>query len=285
MLNIFSIFLADAKTIIFDLHGVLLERSKNGSASHIGYLNYGSYCISSSTKGLSFEQRCQDFLKTLEQYEVKEAKLQNEPLPKIIGQWLKGEKKAQDLIKEINIFIEKSKDFFKSDLEERMIKSALELMLPDKLTSVVNPVKDMARLVEECKIQKDKDGKQRHTLLILSNWDKESFPLIKKKCKKLFKHFDEKNIIISGEVGYIKPEKEIYSHIIDKFKLNPEDCIFIDDQEENIEAAKKAGIKNSIHHKEYEVTRKKLMDLEILEDKSNKKSKVKSKISFKGLFE
>lgn len=42
--------------------------------------------------------------------------------------------------------------------------------------------------------------------------------------------------------GYIKPEKEIYKIIIDRLGVQPEEAIFIDDKETNIEGAKKLGI-------------------------------------------
>lgn len=266
-LIMFSIFISssleNAKTIIFDLHGVLLERSTSKTASKLGYIDCGRYALFS---GDSLEERCEELLACLPQHELKDAKIKNQSLPKPIGQWLKGEKKASDMIKEINEFFDSSKHLFKSDLENRLIRSAIDLMAPDNMAYVVQPINEMIKLVRECKNQKDKNGKQKHNLLILSNWDKESFPLVKKKCKNLFKHFDDKHIIISADVKLLKPESEMFNHILKKFKLNPKDCVFIDDQEENVSAAKKAGIE-SIQHKDYKTTRQKFIDLDILETK------------------
>jgi putative hydrolase of the HAD superfamily len=39
-----------------------------------------------------------------------------------------------------------------------------------------------------------------------------------------------------------KPSKEIYLHLLEKYNLNPEETIFIDDLQENINGARKAGI-------------------------------------------
>ena len=41
----------------------------------------------------------------------------------------------------------------------------------------------------------------------------------------------------------IKPYEGIYKYILDKYKLNPEECLFIDDRKENIEGAEKFKIK------------------------------------------
>ena len=54
--------------------------------------------------------------------------------------------------------------------------------------------------------------------------------------------------IYSYDVGYRKPEKEIYHIACDSAEVNPENSIFIDDLEENIIGANKVGIKG-IHYK------------------------------------
>ena len=61
-----------------------------------------------------------------------------------------------------------------------------------------------------------------------------------KQHPKFFKMFD--GIVISGNCGYAKPERKMYLHILRTHKLNPRNCIFIDDQAENIATAKQVGI-------------------------------------------
>ncbi|MCR5656921.1 MAG: HAD family phosphatase [Butyrivibrio sp.] len=48
--------------------------------------------------------------------------------------------------------------------------------------------------------------------------------------------------VISYEVNSVKPEPEIYEHILKKYDLKPEESIFFDDKEENVNAAKEQGI-------------------------------------------
>ena len=48
--------------------------------------------------------------------------------------------------------------------------------------------------------------------------------------------------VISYEVKHIKPEPEIYTALFEKYGLKPEECVFFDDREENIEAAGKLGM-------------------------------------------
>jgi len=50
--------------------------------------------------------------------------------------------------------------------------------------------------------------------------------------------------VFSCDVHVIKPSPEIYRHFLQKYKLNPKECIFFDDMEENVTAAEKEGIKS-----------------------------------------
>lgn len=48
--------------------------------------------------------------------------------------------------------------------------------------------------------------------------------------------------VISYEIGEVKPEPAIYRHLLEKYDLRPEECLFIDDRPENIETAKMLGM-------------------------------------------
>ena len=56
-------------------------------------------------------------------------------------------------------------------------------------------------------------------------------------------------VVISGEVGMRKPEPRIFHHALGLIALEPRQCVFIDDIEANIEAARALGIVG-IHHRE-----------------------------------
>ena len=52
--------------------------------------------------------------------------------------------------------------------------------------------------------------------------------------------FDE--IIISGEVGFVKPSREIFDYTLGQTQSKPQETVFIDDNQANIAAANKLGI-------------------------------------------
>ncbi len=78
-----------------------------------------------------------------------------------------------------------------------------------------------------------------YNIYILSNFNKEGFEYTFSK-NKFFEAAD--GMIISYQVNSIKPERKIYECLIDKYKLNPDECVFFDDVAENIEMADKIGI-------------------------------------------
>lgn len=55
------------------------------------------------------------------------------------------------------------------------------------------------------------------------------------------KHFDA--LVISGEIQKAKPDRGIYEYLLSTYNLNPEECIFIDDNPANIAMGESLGIK------------------------------------------
>jgi putative hydrolase of the HAD superfamily len=49
-------------------------------------------------------------------------------------------------------------------------------------------------------------------------------------------------IVISGQVQMMKPEPEVFRHLLATFNLRPEESVFIDDLPANIESARQVGL-------------------------------------------
>ena len=79
-----------------------------------------------------------------------------------------------------------------------------------------------------------------YKVYFLSNWSRENHDELAAKGLFDFVKFMNGGIW-SYEVHVIKPDPEIYRLLTEKFSLNPARCVFVDDREENIAAAKKAG--------------------------------------------
>jgi 2-haloacid dehalogenase len=72
----------------------------------------------------------------------------------------------------------------------------------------------------------------------LSNWSAETFPYMRERHD-FFDLFDD--MVISGEVGHVKPEPEIFQILLDKIGRPAEECLFIDDSLTNVGQAQKLG--------------------------------------------
>ena len=70
--------------------------------------------------------------------------------------------------------------------------------------------------------------------------------------------------IISCEHKVLKPEREIYEILFSTFSLDPSECVFIDDVEENIEGGKKCGMDGIVFSPAFE-------DVSVLREKLRNK--------------
>jgi len=84
-----------------------------------------------------------------------------------------------------------------------------------------------------------------HRLYALTNWSAETFPVALQRYEFL-QHFE--GILVSGEEKTIKPFPKIYEILLERYQINPLMSVFIDDNLENVEVAKKFGIKG-VHFK------------------------------------
>lgn len=83
-------------------------------------------------------------------------------------------------------------------------------------------------------------AKNKYKLAIISNDSSRWSKYLRNKFD-LNKYFDV--ISISGDLKIQKPDVRIFLLTTEKLGLNAEDCIYIDDREGNLEAAKKLGMK------------------------------------------
>ncbi|MBR5538279.1 MAG: HAD family phosphatase [Clostridia bacterium] len=142
---------------------------------------------------------------------------------------------------------EEVKEGFRSRLPERLYGAACEAY--DRWTMIDIPVPGMPELVKDIK----KNGGKLFLLSNISigfaeNYHKNPF------ASELFSRFD--GLVFSGPLGITKPNKEIFEYLLKTYLLNAEDCIFVDDREDNIAGAEAAGIKGYLFDGDAEKLRK-----------------------------
>jgi len=83
-----------------------------------------------------------------------------------------------------------------------------------------------------------------YRLFGLTNWPGDMFP----RALRQFPCFEEfEGIVVSGYEKMIKPNREIYHLLLDRYQLAAKNSLFIDDRIENIEEAQRIGF-HTIHY-------------------------------------
>jgi len=81
---------------------------------------------------------------------------------------------------------------------------------------------------------------RRYRLVLLSNTNALHFGMIRKWYGPLLSHFDD--LVLSYEVGAMKPKPEIFDRAIAAARCEPEECFYTDDIAPYVEAARAKGI-------------------------------------------
>jgi 2-haloacid dehalogenase len=102
--------------------------------------------------------------------------------------------------------------------------------------------------------------KSKYRLFGLTNWSAEAFPVIYPKYE-FFKVFE--GIVVSGEEKVIKPGKEIYQLLLNRYGLLANESLFIDDSLKNIETANELGF-STIHINGTQSLKEQLISLRLI---------------------
>lgn len=83
--------------------------------------------------------------------------------------------------------------------------------------------------------------KKGHRIFVLSNTSKVFYDLLEEQLSPLKELLD--GFVLSCDIKAIKPDLAMFKGILDKYQLDPTNCVFLDDIEDNTIAAEKLGIK------------------------------------------
>ncbi|MGC2310209.1 MAG: HAD-IA family hydrolase [Candidatus Babeliaceae bacterium] len=146
--------------------------------------------------------------------------------------------------------------YFYNEREYRLCTNTLNFMFDAKnFAESIQPYEKSSAILEKY---------SRYTHYILTNWNEESFVELRKNkaMNDIFTYCDREHCFISGQIGYLAPQPEFYQAFLKKYNLKPEECLVIDDQEENIIAAQKCGMHaHYFKNNNFELLEKKLQEV------------------------
>jgi 2-haloacid dehalogenase len=100
--------------------------------------------------------------------------------------------------------------------------------------TITGPVPGMPELVAEL----DAKGVP---LFAITNFSADFWPPFHEKEKAFFARF--RDIVVSGQVKLLKPDAAIYYLALDRFRLRPDEALFVDDRQINVIGAELVGMK------------------------------------------
>ena len=78
----------------------------------------------------------------------------------------------------------------------------------------------------------------------LTNWPAETFTEARRRFRTMG---SIENYVVSSSVRLVKPDPAVYRLLLSKYSLKPEECLFIDDREDNVNAAIRLGMSGIVY--------------------------------------
>lgn len=228
--------------IVFDLGGVVFKTAKSkvikdqlGMASTVGYMLRHA-CGPEGIKKNWFQTlkdvgAKQEHNFTLHDELGNKIAVKDEKgtvLPDYMVEWLCGNRSNDELFCEVCEGIGTLPKLSKSD--KQFMINMTRIFIPEDFVASREVIEYTVTLIKKLK-------KRGYPLYVLSNWDKESFNLMRKKYPELFELFD--GYFVSGCEGTAKPDKRICPEFEQRYPHQT--YVLIDDQRDNIAMAEACG--------------------------------------------
>lgn len=255
-------------TFIFDLDGVLVQKSSIRASYQIGPGKFlGWY------NPFQIKRKVFTFLDLIAPHDgsVPEICYAKKHMPLLLCQWLMGLKTTKEIRAFIKDAFEKYKTFFANEREQKLAYAiAMCIFTPKKMSFMIIPHKKGIKLFKKLAKQTNEVGLPLHKMYILSNWDCESFQILAqhRKLQKIFTRCD--GYVVSGFVQLMKPDPRIFEYTFEQHNIDPHNelTIYFDDQSQNIESAESLGKQKLIclHCKngKFKAAKRKLRELNLI---------------------
>jgi|GEM_PF-3303718 len=251
-------FQLTAEDIVFDIFGVLVHIPLKEKIKNIGVKAPAGYVF---REGKSLVRLKSKYLQKLAEITIEEERLarciysretsaQGDPMPDIMIAWQAGEINYKEALDKIAVHLMGAGSY------ERELFTKISNINFDLATrsQVYKLNKKGVAILKRLASEKDEKGKKRYRFFGLSNMDHEMMNYLKSTYPKVFRNFLD--IVYSAQTKSLKPHQHIYQALIDRNQLDPTNCIVIDDQQENVAAAIKLGMRGIVFHRYLDLEKK-----------------------------
>lgn len=260
------------KAIIWDFDNTIVKFNRFNIAQSIGLSDFLLYTVVDFKNPYYLIDEIFHLLDHLHINQPKHELLpttNQKPLPHIFSHWLDGTWQYNQINQMVTNLVKSfsSNNYFDNERHKRLIENTMKSMFdPYVLANSIVPIKPALSLMKSCANKRNIKGEHENESFILSNLASDTLDCFIKTSvsKEVLGHIEPRNIVISGDVGMIKPNEDIFLYFLKKFNLDPKDCIFIDDQISNINTAKKLGITGILVENNFKQIRQQLKALEVI---------------------
>lgn len=214
------------KNIVFDLDGVLCCTNKMQAFYEIGILDTLQLIYELGT--LPSEKLLFDALADVPALSTEISFNKGLRMPQIMIDWQTSKQSLSAIMQTVSDHLAIKN---MSEIAKKWVNQSIKMMTnPEAFIRTRQLITPMIRCAQELKAK-------GYKLYILSNWDAPSFIFFQQKFSDFFTYNNQflfDGIMISGNVGMIKPNVNIFQACIKKYKLDPRHTLFIDDEPANI---------------------------------------------------
>ena len=228
------------KAAIFDLGEVVFGVNRLQVArQHLGVgtiLKYLLTCNNPGNMGKKATQLLRDMRNEgAQKVDASTPLVSGEPMPAAFIDWQKGEKTQKELMEEVNGFLDKNPQYFRSGTERSLALGVIAMMFDaPKRVSFTQPISSGVALMHWFK-------SKGYKIYALSNGDADTIKLYQKQYPAVMQQFDQ--VFYSAQTKKLKPSPDCFKDLLDTTGLAAENCYFFDDQMENVTAALKLDFK------------------------------------------
>lgn len=229
--------------VVFDLVGVLVHLNRRKLLLRLGIWTILTYVIRYRKNPITECFNLLDAMRTRMPGEFQETiHFQGMYLPDSFCQFQRGKISSDECLQKVYDFFDEvnHQGYFTSSHQAEVMKHIATTMFKPSVSfealELNHHVLDVIKHVRSNNIC---------NVYLFSNIDAEALTFIGKKFPDLFDYFD--GVIASYQVGYVKPEEEIYHILYDTYNVDPTKAVYVDDQHDNVAMGQTHGMR-SIHY-------------------------------------
>jgi HAD superfamily hydrolase (TIGR01509 family) len=218
-------------TIIFDLGDVIFQTNPSAKNSIIAKAILQNPMLLYHLINVSPKKEYFNFLNSVPAQTTLTMHHKAERMPQIMVDWQTGAATGQEI--KAKITAQALQSNYPTCIQNLFIAIADFMFTPETLANAQMPIQPTLNLAKKLK-------NAGYQIYALSNWDAESFDLVLKNNPEIFNLFD--GFLISGHEKNGKPSPEFFQKLLKNHQINPVQAVFIDDEPNNLSAAKQLGI-------------------------------------------